>query len=85
MKKISLIFIINFFIYSVVFASGFGTKTSEFLNLGVGARALGMSSAYTAADEDVYSAYWNPAGLASLQSSQIAFMHNSLPERISQD
>ncbi|HPN32389.1 MAG TPA: PorV/PorQ family protein [bacterium] len=85
MKRISWILIINILICRVVYAGGAGTKTSEFLNLGVGARALGMSSAYTAADEDVYAAYWNPAGLASLKSSQAAFMHNSLPEKISQD
>ena len=37
--------------------------SNEFLAIGVGARALGMGSAYTAVVNDVTSGYWNPAGL----------------------
>ena len=59
-----------------------GTKAAEFLTFGVGARALAMAGAYTAADNDLYSVFWNPAGLATLENSRIAFMHNSLPADI---
>jgi hypothetical protein len=37
--------------------------SNEFLNIGVGARALGMGGAQVSATRDVTAAYWNPAGL----------------------
>ena len=51
--------------------------SNEFLAIGVGARALGMSNAYVAAVNDVTSAYWNPAGLSQIVSHrQLALMHS---------
>lgn len=50
--------------------------SNEFLTIGVGARALGMSNAQVASSSDVYSSYWNPAGLLGVQSDlQIGAMH----------
>lgn len=50
---------------------------NEFLNIGVGARALGMSLAQVASVNDVTSGYWNPAGLTGIGSDlQIAAMHS---------
>lgn len=37
--------------------------SNEFLAIGVDARALAMSGAFTAASDDISSGYWNPAGL----------------------
>lgn len=51
----------------------------EFLNFGVGARPLGMGRAFTAVADDVDSLYWNPAGLSTYRSSQVAFQHSPLP------
>ncbi len=42
--------------------------SNEFLSIGVGARALGMSNAYSAVSDDVSSGYWNPAGLLGVKS-----------------
>jgi len=51
--------------------------SNEFLAVGVGARALGMGSAYTAAVNDVTSGYWNPAGLLGVKGDlQIGAMHS---------
>ena len=44
----------------------------EFLRMGAGARAMGMGNAYSAVEGDVYSAYFNPAGLAALRNRQLA-------------
>ncbi|MGB1207455.1 MAG: PorV/PorQ family protein [Chitinophagales bacterium] len=49
--------------------------SNEFLNLGVGGRALGMGNAQTAATNDIYAAYWNPAGLVFVNTPQVAAMH----------
>ncbi len=51
--------------------------SNEFLAVGVGARALGMGSAYTAAVNDVTSGYWNPAGLLGVKGDlQVGVMHS---------
>jgi long-subunit fatty acid transport protein len=39
--------------------------------MGVGAREIGMGGAVVASTNDIYSAYWNPAGLAELKTHQI--------------
>ncbi len=50
--------------------------SNEFLAIGVGARALGMSNANVASVNDVTSGYWNPAGLLGVRSDmQIGLMH----------
>jgi len=47
-----------------------------FLKIGVGARAMGMGSAFVALADDPTSVYWNPAGLASIEKTQVTVMHN---------
>ncbi len=48
-----------------------------FLNIGNGARAVGMAEAFTALANDPSATYWNPAGLVTLQNTQMTFSHNS--------
>lgn len=48
----------------------------EFMAIGIGGRALGMGSAFTAVADDIVSAYWNPAGLALIDYPQVALMHD---------
>ena len=52
--------------------------SNEFLTIGVGARAHGMGTAVTATQNDVFSAAWNPAGLAGMDADaglEIGAMH----------
>jgi hypothetical protein len=50
---------------------------NEFLTIGVGARALGMSLSQVASVNDVTAGYWNPAGLLGMKNSiQVAAMHS---------
>ena len=59
-----------------------GTRAAQFLNIAVGARAVGMGESHVAAADDVYAAYWNPAGLSYVEKSQLGFMHNEWFEDI---
>lgn len=50
--------------------------SNEFLAIGVGARAHGMSGAQTALTNDITSTYWNPAGLTQITAPfQVGLMH----------
>lgn len=53
-------------------------RAGAYLKMGVGARALGMGSAFTAVADDATAAFWNPAGLALLNKNQASFMHANL-------
>jgi len=51
--------------------------SNEFMNIGVGARALGMSNSYVTSVDDVTAGYWNPAGLLGIKNQhQVALMHS---------
>src|SRR5688572_31998776 len=51
--------------------------SNEFLNIGVGSRAFGMSNAVVASTNDVTSGYWNPAGLTNMTGNlQVGLMHS---------
>ncbi len=50
--------------------------SNEFLSIGVGGRAHGMSGAQVALTDDISAAYWNPAGLSQITSPlQAGAMH----------
>src|ERR1043165_4901434 len=56
--------------------SQFRKYSNEFLNIGAGARGLGMGGAQVASVKDATSAYWNPAGLVNVKDNpQLAIMH----------
>lgn len=51
--------------------------SNEFLSIGVGGRALGMSNACVASIQDVTAGYWNPAGLLGMKNDmQLGLMHS---------
>ena len=43
-----------------------GTRGANFLNIGIGARALALSGAFAATADDLSAAYWNVAGLGDV-------------------
>jgi len=43
--------------------------------IGIGARALGMGSAYVAVSDDATALYWNPAGLAESKTVEVQAQH----------
>nr|WP_317168204.1 PorV/PorQ family protein [Pontibacter pamirensis] len=53
--------------------------SNEFLNIGVGGRALGMGNVQAAVANDANAGYWNPAGLLRLQNRyNVSLMHSEL-------
>jgi len=52
-----------------------GTVGAQFLKIGVGARYHGMGEASVACADDIYSLYWNPAGLTRIGASELAITH----------
>jgi hypothetical protein len=69
------------FIFATLLASNSFAQTAkysnEFLSLGVGARAFGMSNSVVASTNDVYAGYWNPAGLTQMNTQfQGSLMHS---------
>lgn len=50
--------------------------SNEFLSIGIGARAFGMSGVQSAVVNDVTAAYWNPAGLQQIKTRyDVGLMH----------
>src|SRR5690606_33093073 len=50
--------------------------SNEFMNIGIGARALAMGKAQVASVKDVTAAYWNPAGLLGISHQyEFSVMH----------
>lgn len=82
--------VIALFLLVLVPFAGRGQATApkysnEFLAIGVGARALGMSNAFSAVVDDVTGGYWNPAALTRVSSDlQLAGMHANYFANIAQ-
>lgn len=82
MKKI-LLFLL-FCVHTANYCQTVRKYSNEFMNIGVDAAALAMSSAVVASTTDVNSVYWNPAGLTNLQDHQVALMHANYFANIAQ-
>jgi hypothetical protein len=50
----------------------------EFLELGIGPKAIGLGGAYVALADDGSGFYWNPAGTSYLKRPQISLMYANL-------
>ncbi len=76
MKKIYIIIAIGLMVHLSWAQSS--RYAGSFLELGIGARALGMGGAQVALSNDATGFYWNPAGLAFLPNIQAATMYARL-------
>lgn len=80
MKTVSKLILLTLFMASAILpvqAESAG-RAGAYLKMGVGARALGMGSAFTAVADDSTAAFWNPAGLGLLEKPEASFMHANL-------
>ena len=54
-----------------------GTAAASFLKFAPSPRATAMGESYASVTEDAYAAYWNPAGLGSLEQAELAVTYNA--------
>ena len=80
-KLVILAFLLPF---STLVAQTIRKYSNEFMNIGVDARAFGMSNAMVSHTGDVNSGYWNPAGLLKIEDREAALMHASYFANIAQ-
>jgi hypothetical protein len=75
--KVTKFFIPIFFIAIACNSYGqFRKYSNEFLNIGAGARALGMGASQIAIVNDATAGYWNPAGLQAIKNHpNLSLMH----------
>lgn len=55
-----------------------GTVGAQFLQIGVGARGVGMGGAFIATANDPSAAYWNPGALVKVTGTQVQFSGTQL-------
>lgn len=66
------------FVFACLFIAATAQRkySNEFLAIGVGAQAHGLSGAMVAHTNDVYASFWNPAGLTQIEVPfEIGLMH----------
>jgi hypothetical protein len=57
-----------------------GTSAFSFLKIDVGARAVGMGGAFTGLADDEAALYYNPAGIATLETDRVMFTYHNYVE-----
>ncbi|MGE5401100.1 MAG: PorV/PorQ family protein [Ignavibacteriales bacterium] len=84
MKKIILLLFITLTYTAGVYAQVFnrdvsksGTTAATFLEIPVGAPAVGMGAAFVSIASDASALYWNVAGIASLQQIELNVQHTT--------
>ena len=74
MKKI-LLMIILLCNYAFSQNPNLGTSGAKFLQIPVSARAASLGGAYIGISNDAASVFWNPAGIAAINSSAVHFSY----------
>lgn len=64
---------------------GAGSSGMVFLKIGVGPRGSGLAGAYSAVADNSMAVFWNPAGLAGIKGTDMAFAHNEYVEGMRYD
>lgn len=74
-KRFYFLLLIAIIFSLVVKANAQVNYAAEVLTMGAGARPLAMGGAFVGAANDATAAYWNPAGLATIDDIEITTMH----------
>ena len=81
MKKnilLAVLLVVTVLAASAMSETGKAGMAGAFMKFGLGARALGMGSAYCSIAEGIDAIYYNPAGPGMYPASQVAFTYQSL-------
>lgn len=74
--KVYVSYFILLAFFSTVGYGQFRKYSNEFLNIGAGARSMGMGGAQIASANDATAGYWNPAALADIKDDpSLSLMH----------
>jgi len=76
-RNIFLTLLISFLCMNTLHADGpnrVGTTTANFLEIGFGPAGIAMGDAYVSVAGDLTAAYWNPAGLAFMETNEAMFV-----------
>ncbi|MBK7232759.1 MAG: PorV/PorQ family protein [Saprospiraceae bacterium] len=74
MKIISLL--IGFIACCQIISAQAPKFSNDFLNIGIGSKGMALGSAVSSNSNDIYAAYWNPAGLSHVESNfQVGAQH----------
>ncbi|HPN31960.1 MAG TPA: PorV/PorQ family protein [bacterium] len=84
MKKIILMITVLQLIFCGMIFADKTTVTGLFLSVPIGAKPSALGGAYTALAEGVYGLYWNPAGIAKTEKTEILFAHNNYFQDVNQ-
>src|SRR6056297_1174625 len=61
--RVLTVIVLVLMIAGALFADNLSGVQASFVDIGFGARAMGMGGAYTAVAENAYATSWNPAGI----------------------
>ncbi|MEE9442356.1 MAG: PorV/PorQ family protein [candidate division Zixibacteria bacterium] len=78
-----LIALISVFSHCAAWGADNGQTAAGFLTIGVDARSTALAGALTSASDDATASFWNPAGLANVNSIQLICSHQSWYQDIS--
>ncbi|MBI1938433.1 MAG: PorV/PorQ family protein [Ignavibacteriales bacterium] len=76
-RFILIIFLITAENYFAQNVSKTGTTAASFLEIPVGAKAIGMGGAFVSAANDASSLFWNPSGIASIENYEAVLSHTN--------
>ena len=77
LKRAACFTLLTMIVLAACAADSKATKLAgEFLQTGIGAKAMGMGSAYVSVADDASATYWNPAGLVGQQRRQLLLQHS---------
>lgn len=75
-KVASKIILILLFANTCLFSQDLANFSSAFVNIGFGAKPLGMGRAYTALANDANAILWNPAGIIEVKNFEATFSYS---------
>ena len=76
-RKTVIVFMLLLLVVPVLQGQNIRKYSNEFLNIGLGGRGMALANARSAMTDDIYSMYYNPAGLGFMEDNfEVSYMHS---------